>query len=219
MEHLSTVTKWNAFRVWRQFFNWRLRTSSSPSPMATMQKPTIKKALPKTLTWPQVERILGCCKRPLQKTLINLILDTGLRASEIAGITLQDLEEDRVRVTGKTGTRFVPISPAVREMVRQQLPFRDRRYLYNTMRKPIRRAGVTSGGLHLLRHTFALHWVMGGGDVFSLQRIMGHTDITTTRIYVEMAMSDVLQQHGQYSPALRLPAEPPSNEAAALRAV
>ena len=53
---------------------------------------------------------------------------------------------------------------------------------------------------HLLRHSFALAYIENGGDLFSLQRILGHTDQTTTSKYVNMARSNVKAQHSKYSP-------------------
>ena len=57
---------------------------------------------------------------------------------------------------------------------------------------------------HLLRHSFALAYIENGGDPFSLQRILGHTDQTTTSKYVNMARSNVKSQHSKYSPGERL---------------
>ena len=57
---------------------------------------------------------------------------------------------------------------------------------------------------HLLRHSFALAYIENGGDPFSLQRILGHTDQTTTAKYVNMARSNVKAQHSKYSPGERL---------------
>ena len=57
---------------------------------------------------------------------------------------------------------------------------------------------------HLLRHSFALAYIENGGDPFSLQRILGHTDQTTTSKYVNMARTNVKSQHSKYSPGERL---------------
>ena len=57
---------------------------------------------------------------------------------------------------------------------------------------------------HLLRHSFALAYIENGGDPFSLQRILGHTDQTTTSKYVNMARTNVKAQHSKYSPGERL---------------
>ena len=56
----------------------------------------------------------------------------------------------------------------------------------------------------LIKHNFALAYIENGGDLFSLQRILGHTDQTTTSKYVNMARSNVKAQHSKYSPGERL---------------
>ena len=57
---------------------------------------------------------------------------------------------------------------------------------------------------HLLRHSFALAYIENGGDPFSLQRILGHTNQETTSKYVNMARTNVKSQHSKYSPGERL---------------
>jgi site-specific recombinase XerD len=52
----------------------------------------------------------------------------------------------------------------------------------------------------LLRHTFAVRYLVNGGDVFTLQKILGHTTLEMTRKYVTLASTDVKEKHRQYSP-------------------
>ncbi len=54
--------------------------------------------------------------------------------------------------------------------------------------------------IHLLRRTFAIHYLMAGGDVFSLQKILGHSTLEVTRMYVNMVSSQVKERHRLYSP-------------------
>ena len=53
---------------------------------------------------------------------------------------------------------------------------------------------------HILRHTFATHYIKNGGDPFSLQRILGHSDIKTTMIYVNLAGVGLQEAHAKASP-------------------
>jgi integrase/recombinase XerD len=71
-----------------------------------------------------------------------------------------------------------------------------------------RRAGLTHVRRppHTFRHTFAKNYLVNGGDVFTLQRILGHTTLTCVRIYVNMFAADVKRQHGLCSPADNLAA-------------
>lgn len=68
------------------------------------------------------------------------------------------------------------------------------------------RAGIRNKRVspHTLRHTGALFYVMNGGDPFSLQKILGHSDMSTFRKYIQMTNSDVRRQHNSFSPLNRL---------------
>jgi site-specific recombinase XerD len=63
-----------------------------------------------------------------------------------------------------------------------------------------RRAGVSRLHAHLLRHTFATLYLVNGGDVFSLQRILGHSTLTMVNHYVHMAGAQVALRHKAFSP-------------------
>ena len=54
---------------------------------------------------------------------------------------------------------------------------------------------------HTLRHTAAVMWIRNGGDVFSLQQILGHSTLEMVRVYVNLAQSDIEAAHQRYSPA------------------
>jgi len=67
-------------------------------------------------------------------------------------------------------------------------------------------AGIkgTRCSAHTFRHTFATRWILNEGDLFSLQAIMGHSDISTLQIYVHMAASQAKAQHVRFSPVENL---------------
>ena len=59
-------------------------------------------------------------------------------------------------------------------------------------------------GPHTLRHSMATMYVRGGGNIYALQQILGHTSITTTSIYIHLAQGDVAADHAAHSPMARL---------------
>lgn len=71
-----------------------------------------------------------------------------------------------------------------------------------TVRRNMRNAGFMPPkiGPHTLRHTLGMQYILKGGDMFSLQRIMGHRRTETTMIYVNLSTELVAQQHRKFSP-------------------
>lgn len=67
-----------------------------------------------------------------------------------------------------------------------------------------KRAGLPILPFHGLRHGFAKAWLTAGGDLFSLQQILGHSDLNVTRRYVRLLTEDLERMHQQFSPADRL---------------
>jgi site-specific recombinase XerD len=67
-----------------------------------------------------------------------------------------------------------------------------------------KRSGVARFHAHLCRHTFATRFLLNGGDVFSLQQILGHSTLEMVRHYVNLASSQVVIQHRKYSPLDRM---------------
>jgi integrase/recombinase XerD len=162
-------------------------------------------------------------------TIVRLFLDTGMRLGELSRLQLNELnlEDGFVMVHGKgEKDRYVPIG---REMVKCLWRYMKRRaltdvntssYLFLTQKgRPLtsraiqlvfRRLGkkIDLDGVrlspHTLRHRFALAYIENGGDPFSLQRILGHTNQETTSKYVNMARSNVKSQHSKYAPGERL---------------
>ena len=140
------------------------------------------------------------------RAILLLMLDTGLRLSEVAGIWLGDLRPDgTLKVRGKgSKERIVPVGSTARTAIVRYLgqrgPGRPDDALFlgrcgalgvrgvaQVFRRLKARLGVT-GRLspHSLRHTFARSYLVNGGDVFSLQRILGHTSLDMVKRYVAL---------------------------------
>ena len=162
-------------------------------------------------------------------TIIRLFLDTGMRLSELSNLRLTEvnLEEGFVLVHGKGAKdRYVPIGRstikclwnyikkrAVIDVNTNSYLFLTRRgttlsargvqIIFRSLKKKLNLDGRKLSP-HLLRHSFALAYIENGGDPFSLQRILGHTDQKTTSKYVNMARTNVKAQHSKYSPGERL---------------
>jgi integrase/recombinase XerD len=166
--------------------------------------------------------------------MVLVFLDTGLRLSELAGLQLNaiDLANSHLRVTGKgSKERVVPFGMHTRRALLHYL----QNYRYNplphyenhlfttssgtpmrpsaiqTMVRRLReQAAITDARCspHTFRHTFAKNYLLNGGDVFSLQRILGHTSLEIVRMYVNLVDSDVAHLYRAHSPIDHLMAKP-----------
>jgi site-specific recombinase XerD len=159
-----------------------------------------------------------------------LMLDTGLRVSETASVMISDLdlEAGRCRVMGKgSKERIVPVGRRVRKAIRRYLVASGRLGQHDGALFGRRGGGpLSTVGLqhliqrvvaqtslsvrcspHVLRHTFARAFLTNGGDVFSLQRILGHSpsSLEVTRRYVQLLDDDLRETHRRASPVDHMP--------------
>lgn len=158
--------------------------------------------------------------------MILMLLDTGLRVSELVGLRLSDIsvEDGLVKVLGKgQKERLVPIGKRVqRHLWRYIMHCRpqpsgsnlDLVFLTQEGRQLTKdrmdkitsgyggKAGITGFRCspHTLRHTAAIHFLRNGGDVFALQRMLGHSSLEMTRRYCELADLDLKRAHHTASP-------------------
>lgn len=212
LDGVSDRTRFDVWSAMRWFYRWAAARLNVVDAAAVVDRPLRRPKLVRTLTEAEVDRLLQSRLSRRDRALLQLLLDTGMRIGEAGSLTWDVVGSSTVRVFGKTGAREVPISPTT---ARALLGLGDGRILWAGTRGPmgvrslqqvvkraLSRAGLR-GGPHLLRHTFGRLYVMAGGDVFSLQRIMGHRSISSTKVYVDMDLRDVQVQHGRFSPIAR----------------
>lgn len=169
----------------------------------------------KGLSCTNLKTALGC----RDAAIVMTPLDTGLRCAELRSLLLQDahIEQGFLKVMGKgSKERVVPIGASVQKVLFRYLhhfrpePARagtENFFLsidgtpvtVDSVARMIRRLGKSSGvrklHAHLCRHTFATNYLINGGDVFSLQQILGHTMLEMVRRYVSLASAQVAVQH------------------------
>lgn len=211
----------------RTFLNWLVEQEVIARPIKIKKVKTEKK-LRVTLTQEQIERLLSYrpkrrCQRRMQAA-VALMLDTGLRSAEWRNLKRQDIEFDHLhlKVYGKGSVeRLVPFSPECKKFLMKWLildvpdnfqyvfgtcgdkPISDRNALHDIVRLAAR-CGIWKINLHMLRHTFATSWIRNGGNVEILRRILGHSDIRTTMIYMSNSVEDIKAVQPRFSPvALR----------------
>jgi integrase/recombinase XerC len=134
------------------------------------------------------------------RALIDTLYSTGLRVSELASLSIDDVGGDMVTVVGKgRKTRRVPVGRPAQESVRRYLgqgrpklagPDAGNALWVGLRGGPLGTRGIRSVVRkrvatfpHALRHSFATHLLEGGADLRSVQDLLGHTDLATTQIY------------------------------------
>jgi len=153
--------------------------------------------------------------------IINWLLATGNRAKTVRNIKIGDLDLTdgyvKLRVSKNRKQRVIPLSKSLLEILIEYLKFRDGSkddYLFCTMHgeklsafgltsalsRYNKRRGVEKTSTHLFRHTFAKLWIKNGGDVFRLQKILGHSSMEMVREYVNMFGEDLKEDFEQFNP-------------------
>jgi len=161
-------------------------------------------------------RLLNSAQDPRDRAILTLIMDNGVRAGEVCSLLKHNIKEETVVVYGKTGWREAPISDETRHLLLQvaatssdEYVFHDdhnkpisRFTIYRIVREHMEKAGIKGPKLcsHRIRHAFGKNFLVEGGDLRSLQEIMGHTDIKTTQKYATLNLTDVIKKHRQFSP-------------------
>jgi integrase/recombinase XerD len=198
--------------------------------------PRLVRKIPGTLTVGEVERLLaspvgGDAHAVRDRAILEFFYSSGLRVSELAGLSLQqlDLEHGFVRVFGKGGKeRVVPVGAKacaalvdyltaarphfVKSRTGSQLFLSERgtaisrKMLWVLIKKYAKRAGITkSVKPHLLRHSFATHLLSGGADLRAIQEMLGHASIATTQIYTAVTPDRRLSEHARFHPRNKSP--------------
>ena len=171
-----------------------------------MKSKTVKR-LPKYLKDEEVKNLLDRCEGRRDRIIIELILLTGLRVSEVLGITPDDIDfrNRTIRIHGK-GSRDRMIYPSrdllydLRDYIADKSIERQNRIFALTRQRVFEIIKDLSGrSPHKLRHTFAVNYLESWGDLRTLQKILGHSSLKTTSIYLDLLDSTVQDASEKYS--------------------
>ena len=187
------------------------------NPVADLEYPKLRKSLPKYLTLEQSSALLRAVSGQNEKrdyAILMLFLNCGIRRSELVGLNISDVYEDRIRVVGKGNKeRIVYFGSACRKAIDAYLPERhqkvltDNRALFGSrngnrisvdavhalVKKALLKAGLdsTQFSAHKLRHTAATMMLSGGVDVKTVQEVLGHENLNTTQIYTHIESTEL----------------------------
>ena len=148
--------------------------------------------------------------------ITNLLFSTGIRQRSLIHLKVEDIDfENRVlnvRVTKNRKVLLVPINNTLASILKEFLRHRQHKgnddwlfcnvfgqqlvksTCYNMLYQYNKGRGVQTTGIHRYRHTFAKQWIINGGNVVSLSRLLGHSNLTITQNYVNLLTSDLSKQ-------------------------
>ena len=193
------------------------------NPLGRLRIPKVPRTIVETFAPDQMSALIAAAPAPLA-IVLRILLDTGVRLGEVTGLRISDLGDGQLRVLGKGGhERAVPygrsLDAALRRYLARERPAafrepgdplllgRDGRPLtdaaiYQGMRRLGHQLGMTGVRVspHTCRHTFAITFLRNRGNVFALQKILGHSDLAMVRRYAELAEGDVTAEHRFASP-------------------
>lgn len=219
-----------AVRAWLLWFGEEHVPEGWVNPLRKVKSPKSTENTLDPVSMDVVKALLSTCDKTFtgerDKAIILALLDTGCRASEFCAIDLADLNPStgavilRGEKTKSRCQRMVFFGAKTLRQVTRYLRLRQdkcpalwvtkqgERFTYHTLRQVIRRrskrAGVKEPGLHSFRRAFALSALRAGMDIYSLQRLMGHADLTVLRRYLAQTEADLCEAHKKASPVDRL---------------
>lgn len=224
----SVQTNFGAVKAW---LKWCWQEYELPGACPILR---VRVAAPDTTPKPGVSleavgRLLEACQGTLARrdtALLYFLLDTGIRRREVCALTVGQFEGDTVALAAdgtKTGrARPAFLSPDTIRKLRAYLATRrdlspDAPLFANQYGAPLtpngltlvikrlcKRAGLPTVGLHDFRRTFALESLRSGADLVTVSRLLGHTQIETTKRYLALTDDDLRESHARTSPVRKL---------------
>jgi integrase/recombinase XerD len=228
---LSARSAARALSTLRSFFRFLIRTEVlRKDPTLNLRSPGLWKTVPHALTPEEIEGLLAAPDTDSDlgvrdRAMIETLYSTGLRVSELVGLTLERtrLDPGFVRIIGKgRKERLVPLGATAVSWIEEYLA--SARPQLNRQHAPElflnhRGAGLTRQGFwkilrghalaagirseispHVIRHSFATHLVENGADLRSVQLMLGHASLTTTEIYTHVARERLRRLYDEKHP-------------------
>jgi site-specific recombinase XerD len=218
LEPVSRSRKLSAIKSFYKYLTVRTKQLDE-NPVKDLEYPKLRKSLPKYLTLEQSSSLLESVRGVNEKrdfAILMIFLNCGVRISELVGLNLSDVYEDRIRVVGKGNKeRFVYMGSSCKNAIDQYIRgvrafipgiednpalfiSRDRNRIstsavHRLVKKHLSAAGIdsTQYSAHKLRHTAATLMLSGGVDVKTVQEVLGHEHLNTTEIYTHIENTEL----------------------------
>ena len=226
----NTATIAHNLTVIKGFHSYLLKTNIVKKDVAeNISRPKLRKQLPKALSIEDVDKLLDIKLNTFydyrNKAMLELIYGSGLRVSELINLDTYSIDYTNciIRITGKgKKDRIVPIGEYSMYYINKYLEVRSfmlkkehtdalflnnhgkrmtRQGFFKNLKSILRQQGLDEDiHPHTLRHSFATHLLEKGADLRSIQELLGHSDIATTRIYTHISDNKVKEDYQKYHP-------------------
>lgn len=192
-----------------------------------IERPKLRKALPKTLSMEDIDKLLDINLETSfdyrNKAMLELMYGCGLRVSELVNLEINDIDRTNclIRILGKgSKERDIPVGEYALYYLEEYLKRRDtllkgkpctklfinnhgtgmtRQGFFKNLKQILREKGLNEEvSPHTLRHSFATHLINRGADLRSIQEMLGHSDISTTKIYTRVSDEKVQEDYNKY---------------------
>ena len=228
IEAAARARKLSALKSFYKYLTVRTKQLQE-NPVADLEYPKLRRSLPRYLTLEQSAALLDAVSGVNEKrdyAILMIFLNCGIRRSELVGLNLSDVYEDRLRVVGKGNKeRFVYFGTPCRKAIDEYLVERNKKVLtdnralfgsrngerisvsavHRLVKKALLQAGLDADqfSAHKLRHTAATLMLSGGVDVKTVQEVLGHENLNTTQIYTHIESTE-LKIAAEANPITRL---------------
>ncbi len=210
------------------FFKYLVETGQiADNPIALIKPPKVKRHLPKILSENELSEILNFTPETIYDVrdlaIIELLFSSGLRVSELVGLSLKDYNAQvrEVRVFGKGNKqRVVPVGSKAIERMTEYLNIRDQfapsddaiflnkygkrittRAVEQNISKLCEKAGIISHvNPHKFRHSFATELLQGGADLRVVQEMLGHSSLAATQVYTHLDIEHLKEIYSKSHP-------------------
>jgi len=222
---LSPVTCNISIRAMNAFLSWLLECGHIRERLK-MKQLKVEKKIIKPYSDAELSRILSFRPNTFVQarlhTLVCTLIDTGCRIEEVLNIRTPELDFENLLITvrGKGNKkRVVPFSIELRKVLYKYVnrygdsgfvfgnkhgDKADYRSLLKQWWRLCEKLGIEYRGFHSLRHNYGLNFIRQGGDISELRRLLGHSSITTTAMYVNLQTEDLKRAHARTSILTRL---------------
>jgi integrase/recombinase XerD len=228
-EKKSSATVSRSIASIRSFFVYLLENGKvQGNPTDGLKPPKVEKKTPETLTIEEVNLLLeqpsgDSPKEIRDKAMLELLYATGLRVSELISLKISDvnLSLNYIECHDRTKSRIIPIENAAKFALNKYITevrpsmCADSEYLFTNVKGDMmsrqgfwkvlksyaKKAGIDKDITpHMIRHSFATHMVINGADLVSLQEMLGHSDISTTQMYLKGKSSKLKEVYDKAHP-------------------